>query len=67
MKGLLSGGLSRDHVFAEGDGRAKYPMFQGDEWQKNQDFVDRLRELSKQCRRSVAQIAVNWLIQQPGV
>ena len=31
LKGLLAGKLARDHVFAAGDGRAKYPMFQGDE------------------------------------
>ncbi len=43
LKGLLAGKLARDHVFDEKDGRRKYPMFQGDEWQKNLDFVDRLR------------------------
>ena len=67
MKGLLAGKLTRDHVFSAGDGRAKYPMFQGDEWDKNQDFVDCLRQMSEQCGRSVAEIVVNWTIHQPGV
>ena len=45
LKGLLAGKLPRDHQFAAGDGRAKYTMFQGKEWEKNQDFVDRLRQI----------------------
>lgn len=67
LKGLLAGKLSRDHVFATGDGRAKYPMFQGTEWQKNQDFVDRLREIADGLGRTVADIVINWTIQQPGI
>lgn len=67
MKGLLAGKLPRDYVFRPGDGRAKYPMFQGAEWQKNQDFVDRLREIARQAGKTVAQLVVNWTIQQPGV
>jgi aryl-alcohol dehydrogenase-like predicted oxidoreductase len=67
LKGLLAGKLRRDHVFLPGDGRAKYPMFQGDEWQKNQDFLDRLREIARDAGRTVAQVVVNWTIHQPGV
>lgn len=67
MKGLLAGKLPRDHVFAEGDGRAKYPMFHGDEWQKNQDFVDELRAIAAGHDKSVAQLVVAWTAQQPGI
>lgn len=67
MKGLLAGKLRRDHRFEPGDGRAKYPMFQGEEWQRNQDFVDRLRELAKQVEATVAQLVIAWTIQRPGI
>lgn len=67
VKGLLAGKLARDHVFAAGDGRAKYPMFQGDEWQKNQDLVDELREIAADAGRSVAQLAINWTIHRLGI
>lgn len=67
MKGLLSGHLRRDHVFAAKDGRAKYPMFQGEEWQRNQDFVDRLRKIAAARNRSVTEIVVNWTIHRPGI
>lgn len=67
LKGLLSGKLARDHVFQPGDGRVKYPMFHGEEWQKNQDFVDALRAIASECGRTVAQVVINWTIQQPGI
>ncbi len=67
LKGLLAGRLPRDHVFAAGDGRAKYLMFQGSEWERNQDFVDQLREIARQCGKTVAQVVINWTIHQPGV
>lgn len=67
MKGLLAGKLPRDHQFHARDGRQKYPMFQGDEWQKNHDFLDHLRPIAAQCGKSLAQLVINWTIQQPGI
>jgi aryl-alcohol dehydrogenase-like predicted oxidoreductase len=67
MKGLLAGKLPRDHVFAAGDGRAKYPMFQGEEWQKTQDLLDELRQIAAEIGRSVAQLVINWTIHRPGI
>ena len=67
MKGLLAGKLPRDHIFDERDGRPKYPMFQGQEWQKNQDFVDELRLIATEADRTVAQLVLNWTLHQPGI
>ena len=67
LKGLLAGQLPRDHVFQPGDGRAKYVMFQGDEWHKNQDFVDRLRDIARDIGKTVAQLVINWTIHQSGI
>jgi aryl-alcohol dehydrogenase-like predicted oxidoreductase len=67
MKGLLAGKLRREHQFDPRDGRAKYPMFQGQEWQKNQDFVDELRQIASEIGVAVAELVVNWTIHQPGI
>lgn len=67
LKGLLAGKLPRDFVFRPGDGRAKYPMFQGDEWRRNLDFVERLRALATRLGKTVAQVVVNWTIHRPGI
>lgn len=67
MKGLLAGKLARGHVFDPRDGRRKYPMFSGEEWEKNQDFVDHLRAIAAEIGKTVAQVVVNWTIHRPGV
>ncbi len=67
LKGLLAGKMARDHVFAETDSRRKYPMFSGTEWLKNHDLLDRLREIATAAGHTVAELVINWTIQQPGV
>jgi aryl-alcohol dehydrogenase-like predicted oxidoreductase len=67
MKGLLTGKYQRDHQFAAEDRRLRYPMFQGEEWRKNQDFLDALRALAEETGHSVSQIVINWTLAQPGV
>ncbi|MCA9264980.1 MAG: aldo/keto reductase, partial [Planctomycetales bacterium] len=67
MKGLLAGKIARNHVFDRDDGRAKYPMFQGEEFQRNQDFVDALRTVAQRREKTVAQVVINWTIHQPGI
>ncbi len=67
MKGLLAGKLPRDHRFDERDGRRKYPMFQGTEWEKNHDFIDALREIADEIGTTLAQLVINWTIGQPGI
>jgi aryl-alcohol dehydrogenase-like predicted oxidoreductase len=66
-KGLLAGKMTRNDVLAATDSRRKYPMFQGDEWQKNHDLLDKLREIAAGTGHSVAQLVINWTIHQPGI
>jgi len=67
LKGLLAGQLPRNHVFPTTDGRHKYPMFQGTEWQRNQDLLDELRPIAAELNVALATLAVAWTIQQPGI
>ena len=67
MMGLLAGKLTRDRVFPARDGRAKWPMFQGVEYQKNLDFVDRIREIADDAGTTVVQVVINWTIHQAGI
>jgi aryl-alcohol dehydrogenase-like predicted oxidoreductase len=67
MKGLLAGRLPRKHVLHEHDSRRKYPMYQGEQWQKNQDFVAQLRAAAELSGHTVAQLVINWTIHQPGI
>jgi aryl-alcohol dehydrogenase-like predicted oxidoreductase len=67
MKGLLAGQISDKAPLDERDSRRNYPMYQGEEWEKNQAFVDRMREVAEDAGKTVAQVVINWTIHQPGV
>lgn len=67
MKGFLAGKLSRDHVWDPRDGRQKYPVFQGEQWTRTHDFIDRLRPLAAEAGLTVAQLVIAWTIQRPGI
>lgn len=67
MKGLLAGKLRGQNDLAADDNRRSYPMYQGEEWERNQAFVDVLREVAAECEQSVAAVVVHWTIQQPGI
>lgn len=67
MKGFFAGKLKRDHVWAENDGRKKYPVFVGEEWTKTHDFLDEIKPIADDAGMTLAQLATAWVIQQPGV
>lgn len=67
MKGLLAGRLPKDAELDSRDSRRNYPMYQGEEWEKNQDFVDRLRGVAEEAGVTVAQLVINWTMSQPGI
>lgn len=67
MKGLLAGHYLRDHVFPPHDSRLKYPVFQGEQWQRNQDLLDELRIVAAGLNLTVADLVLKWTIQQPGI
>ncbi|MEQ8210736.1 MAG: aldo/keto reductase [Lacipirellulaceae bacterium] len=67
MKGLLAGKLPTDGKLAEGDNRLKYPMYQGEEWQRNQEFVTRLTAIAEEAGKTVAQLVINWTMRQQGI
>lgn len=67
MKGLLAGKIGRDHVFADGDSRPGYPIFQGKARERAHRVVDGLKLLSNQWGMSVAALSTSWALSQRGV
>ncbi|UCG16008.1 MAG: aldo/keto reductase [Phycisphaerales bacterium] len=47
--------------------RAKDPEFTGSRFARNLDFVGKLQEIARASDRTVAQIALNWAANHPGV
>ena len=67
MKGLLAGKMTAGTTLDERDSRRTYPMYQGEELEKNLAFVEQLRKVADEAGKSVAQVVVNWTIHQPGI
>ena len=67
MKGLLAGQIDRNHVFADGDSRPKYDIFQGEARQHAHDVVDRLSMIADKYDMTIAKLAIGWVLSQLGV
>ncbi len=67
MKGLLAGRIGRDHVFAPGDSRPGYAIYQGVPRQRAHDVIDALQPIANDGGITIAQLSIGWAISQPGV
>jgi myo-inositol catabolism protein IolS len=66
-QGLLTGALSRNTKFVEGDERRTTVLFQPGPYERALDAVEGLRPIAAKYGKSVAQLAVQWLTSRPGV
>ncbi len=66
--GILTGKFREIPEFEEGDNRAQfYPWFKEPVWSRIQSMLDVMREIAHDRGVSVAQVAINWTIRQPGI
>jgi aryl-alcohol dehydrogenase-like predicted oxidoreductase len=64
-QGLLTGKFGPDHKFEEGDNRAKNKLFNGKNYERAQQALDKLRPIAERHQCSLAQLSLAWLIAQP--
>ena len=64
-QGLLTGKFKRGHTFEEGDNRSGNKLFSGENYERAQSALDKLRPLADKYGVSVGQLALGWLIAQP--
>jgi aryl-alcohol dehydrogenase-like predicted oxidoreductase len=63
-RGFLSGRYRKLEDLAEDDWRRMMPRFQGDNFAKNLELVDRVKEIAEQKSVSAAQLALAWVSAQ---
>ena len=63
-RGFLTGRFRTFDDLPEGDYRRNSPRFQGDNFEKNLDLVQRVEELARRKRCTPAQLALAWLLAQ---
>jgi len=63
-RGFLTGQITSIDDLEEGDFRRHNPRFQGDNFHKNLDLVEKVREIASEKRCTPGQLALAWLLAQ---
>jgi aryl-alcohol dehydrogenase-like predicted oxidoreductase len=61
-RGFLSGAITKPEDLAEGDFRRHNPRFQGENFDRNLQLVDRVREIAAEKDAEPSQLALAWLL-----
>jgi aryl-alcohol dehydrogenase-like predicted oxidoreductase len=64
-QGLLTGKFGPGHTFDSADNRAKNKLFQGENYERAQAALDKLRPIAERHHCTLANLALAWLIAQP--
>ncbi|MBA4492733.1 aldo/keto reductase [Paenactinomyces guangxiensis] len=64
---LLTGKFDENSTFPEDDLRHRHPMFQGERFKQYLAAVEKLKQMAAGRGKTVAQLAVRWALDQPGV
>jgi len=65
-RGFLSGRFRSPDDIPEGDFRHDHPRFQGENFQRNLDLVERVQELAAEKAVTPGQLALAWVLAQGG-
>lgn len=65
QKGLLTGKIKPGHIFNEGDHRPITPYFKEGNHQEVMKMLDQIHHIALDRNISLAQLAINWTLQQP--
>ncbi len=63
-RGFLTGRFQRPEDIPEGDWRRTSPRFQGENFQKNLQLVERVKEIAARRNLTPSQLALAWLLAQ---
>jgi aryl-alcohol dehydrogenase-like predicted oxidoreductase len=67
QRGLLTGKITDDYHFEKDDHRPNTPFFKADNRRKVNAMLNKLRPMAEQHQATLAQLVINWTIQQPAV
>jgi len=65
-QGLLTGKFGSDHTFVKGDHRSRNKLFQPENYERVQKALERLRPIAAANHITLGQLALAWVISQPG-
>lgn len=66
-RGLLTGKITSDYKFQDGDHRANLPHFQPEFIQKTNQLLDKIKPIADEHNASLGQLVLRWTIERPGI
>ncbi|WP_443937024.1 aldo/keto reductase [Pedobacter sp. MW01-1-1] len=66
-RGLLTGKITPDYTFEEGDHRKNHPFFTAENIQKTDAFLAKIKPLADEKNATLSQLVLRWTIEQPGI
>lgn len=66
-QGLLTGKVTLDRKFAKDDFRTGQPWFQPKNLKRILDTLEKIEPIAKEHGKTLAQLAINWVISEPGI
>ncbi len=67
QRGLLTGKITSDYKFNEGDHRKSTKYFQEPNLSRTNAFLDEIKPIAEKHDATLAQLVINWTLQQPGI
>lgn len=66
-RGLLAGAVPPDRTFPPGDHRGTHKYFTTDNRKRVMAALEKVRPIAERHKSSLAQVAINWTIHEPGI
>jgi aryl-alcohol dehydrogenase-like predicted oxidoreductase len=66
-RGLLTGSVTPDRQFPPGDHRASHKYFTVENRKRVLGALEKVRPIAERHKASLAQVAINWTIHEPGI
>jgi aryl-alcohol dehydrogenase-like predicted oxidoreductase len=67
QRGILTGKMKKGYPFNEGDTRPNMPQYQEPNFSRINDFLDKIKPVADKRGITLAQLVLNWTIQQDGI
>nr|WP_320000397.1 aldo/keto reductase [uncultured Draconibacterium sp.] len=67
QRGVLTGKITADYKFAEGDHRPTTPFFKEPNLSRINTFLDKIKPIAESQQVTLAQLVLKWTLQQPGI
>jgi len=67
QRGLLTGKITDDYEFKEGDHRPNTPFFKQPNLDRINAVLDKIKPIANRHDATLAQLVINWTVCQPGI